>query len=233
MNFYNQDKHFSADRAELSPFSIHNILDLNSKKLIRPAISLLVILCSLMALPSQEITLRVQADSYTDSAYPFATHGTAPIISINNTRSGYIRFNLDDLPDNLQITHAYLRVWINNKSIIQPGLVDVYAATSDWQEESISQANMPILSNNWISSFNIEPANKNNFVSVEITSIVQNWQQNHTTNFGLVLVSNPHYQVSVNFDSKESPSINNPIEIEVAFDGDRVPGNPFATLQQL
>ena len=65
------------------------------------------------AMPSTTwaLTLPVLDDTYTDTGAPSTPQGNNANIKVNTNREGFVRFDLNALPSDAVITHAYLRMW--------------------------------------------------------------------------------------------------------------------------
>lgn len=182
-------------------------------------------------LAAQALTLPVQDDAYTDASSPTKAQSSSANIKVGANKKGFARFDLDALPRDAVITQAYLRLWVNSVANAQPGVIEVFQATGDWKESTLTHAGMPMVNPIRTGAVAVYPESKGHYVSVEITQLVKDWQYgNGIENFGLALISTPQWPVEVAFDSKESTGTSHPMEIEVAFEGPKGPkGDPGAT----
>jgi hypothetical protein len=147
------------------------------------------------------------------------------VVSVSATDTAFFRFNIDDLPSNVIIAHAYLRVWVENTSTVPtaPATVQISSVATNWSEATLTFNNIPTI-NNSVGSFNIAPSDKNKFITTDITSIVKIWQSNPQINHGLAL----HTSIGekYNFDGKENTVTSHQMEIEIEYDGIPGPAGP-------
>jgi hypothetical protein len=109
------------------------------------------------------------------------------------------------------INKAMLRVWVNTVTV--PGTVEVQPALEPWTEATLSHATAPSLGST-AATLSIAAPDLKNWVSVDVTNLVQDWLSGALENNGLALVGvNP---VLVGFDCKESTITSHPMELEVA-----------------
>ncbi|MBS1212542.1 MAG: hypothetical protein H6R26_1159, partial [Proteobacteria bacterium] len=216
------------NNAALNAESRHPILfrspELAPEALAKSALLASLICCGLAAPSVNALTLPVQDDTYADASLPSKVQGGSANIKVSRNKRGFVRFDLDALPRDAVITHAYLRMWVNAVSNTKPGVLEIFQVTGDWKEPSLTQASTPMVNPIRAGAVVIYPENKGHYVSAEITQLVQDWQAgNGIENFGLSLVPTSQSSVDVAFDSKESTGTSHPMEIEVSFEGPQGP----------
>ena len=183
------------------------------------------LLCCGLAAPSvQALTLPVLDDTYTDTGASNTPQGGSAHIKVSASREGFVRFDLDALPRDAVITHAYLRMWVNAVNKSTPGVLEIFQVTGDWKEPTLTQANIPLVGQPRTAAVVIYPESKGRYVTADITALVQDWQSgNGVENYGLALISTAKWPVNAFFDSKENTGTSHPMEIEVSFEGPQGP----------
>lgn len=161
-------------------------------------------------------TLRVVADTQTSQAARTANYGRAFSVSANNLTlkhtSGLVRFDLSPLPPGAAVELATLRLWVNRVS--NPGILDVHLADAMWNEATVTGLSAPPVGAQ-VGSLTVEVPQKNNWLTLDVTSVVQEWIAGTLANNGLALVGDPADPLSVGFDSKENRLTSHPMELEV------------------
>ncbi|MGA8742030.1 MAG: DNRLRE domain-containing protein [Terracidiphilus sp.] len=152
----------------------------------------------------------VAGDSYVNSAYPTTNYGALTNLYVGGGGTAFIQFDLSSLPSGTtssQISKATLRVFVNR--VNTSGAVTVQSVTGSWSESGITYATMPTLGST-VSSFT--PAAADQFIAVDVTSLVQGWVTSPSTNFGLALSSATGNLV---LDSKESQQTSHSAELDI------------------
>jgi Lamin Tail Domain/Collagen triple helix repeat (20 copies) len=125
---------------------------------------------------------------------------------------GLVKFDLSPLSPDERINRATLRLWLNN--VQKPGTLHLHEILADWDEHTIRGDQMPPTSPAF-NNLTIKQSDKHQFITIDISTIVQGWIDNPATNFGLALVSDHSNPLSVELDSKENHHTSHPMEIEV------------------
>jgi hypothetical protein len=127
--------------------------------------------------------------------------GSSVNITVGSSASqGLVQFDLSQLPPGVtgsQVQKATLTLFANHTG--SPGSINVSAANGAWTEGSVNGSNAPAIGAA-VGSVNI--ASGLQFISVDVTAMVQGWVNLPTTNNGFILTANGN--ASVQFDSKES-----------------------------
>ena len=123
-----------------------------------------------------------------------------------------MRFDLSALPPGTAIDRATLRAWVNFVS--REGTVDVLAVLDPWGEATTTTATAPTMAATPSGTFAVTKASLRNYVSADVTELVQDWLQGTLPNNGLALVGGAD-DVFVRFDSKENTAASNAMELEV------------------
>jgi hypothetical protein len=172
-----------------------------------------------MVSTTQALTLHVKDDADTHQQYPTGNSGGKKDLHVQNVeaiRDSYARFDLSALPKDAQINLAMLRIWVNE--VEAPGNLTVHEVTGDWNERSLTAATVPAIDNTALTRLAVSKANKNNYVLVDVTQLVKDWQSGLPNN-GLAFKPDPASKLKLEIDSKENDDTSHPMEIEVAFEG--------------
>jgi F5/8 type C domain-containing protein/collagen triple helix repeat protein/carbohydrate binding protein with CBM5/12 domain len=143
-----------------------------------------------------------------------------------------MKFNLSQVPAGSSVTKATLRLFVT--AVTAAGAFDVRVANGPWSESTLTWDNQPGAGPLVVggSCANPIPATAdptqpqcittgqiNGYVIVDITSQVQAWITNPTSNFGIVLVPTSGYSTSVAFDSKESSATSHDPTLDIMVTG--------------
>jgi hypothetical protein len=154
------------------------------------------------------------ADTFALSATPKANYGASPLLAVTNGATTFIQFNLSSLPANPTVSKATLRLYVD--AVTAAGSFDVYEVNTPWTEGSLNftSAPTPGLSATGSKPASISSSNCNQFVVVDITTLVQDWVNGTVANNGIALkLTSPAGGFS--FDSKESPLTSHEPELEI------------------
>ncbi|RXH54830.1 DNRLRE domain-containing protein [Granulicella sibirica] len=139
------------------------------------------------------------ADAHVNSARPTVNYGGLSNISVGSGTTGLIRFDLGTLPAGTvgsQISKATLRLYVNR--VYTAGTMSVAPLTGSWSEAAVTYSTVPS-AGDVAGSVDVTAAEQ--FVTVDLTSVVQNWVTNPDTNFGLALTATT---ANALFDAKEN-----------------------------
>jgi hypothetical protein len=177
-----------------------------------------VALLAAMPTPSSALTLPVNKDTLFDSAKPTVNYGGSKVLGVFKNGSAFqqtfAKFDLTALPQDVVITQATLRIFVNQVAV--PGTLTVNPVADDWSENSLTQADPTLLLPLHL-PLAIGTADKRHYVNYDITALVQDWQAKPQSNFGIAITpSATSKRVNIAFDSKECDGSSHPMEIEVA-----------------
>ncbi|MBS1213003.1 MAG: collagen triple helix repeat protein [Proteobacteria bacterium] len=175
---------------------------------------------------SEALTLKASDDTDIDRLNPTRINGAGQQVLIRTAggeRSGFVRFDLADLPLDVPVTRATLRLWVN--SVPTPGSLDIAAPLTEWREGTLNANTIPALGVAQATAA-IPAGARNTYVNVNVTSLVQQWQTGDLPNFGLALLPKPGGAISVAFDSKENTTTSHPMELEITLAGPAGPRGP-------
>ena len=193
----------------------------------RVALSLLLsIICAMAAIAD---TIPVIADTHTRHLSS-AVYGRAAVTTVKSSASGsgvlrraagcdptsqcmgFAGFDFSALPVSATIQKATLRIWVDK--VWDGGTVDVFPVLGPWGENSLNSSNAPPLGSP-VASMTLTSATESRYVTVDVTSLVQEWWEGSLTDYGIALVGDATDSVWVDFVSKEGRSLGQPMEIEV------------------
>ncbi|HEY5908556.1 MAG TPA: DNRLRE domain-containing protein, partial [Vicinamibacteria bacterium] len=185
--------------------------------------------------PAKADTLVVAADAYTTSSAPNIKGGAVVGLPVRATTRGlsvrtFVRFNLAALPTGATISKATLRVWVS--AVTTSGTVEVAPVLTPWLEGTLNHATAPTLGSA-VATLPVATANRKNWVSVDVTALVQEWLDGTLPNNGIALQGVAPFAAVI--DSKENVTSSHPMELEVALtsqgpEGQQgPPGPPGAT----
>lgn len=189
------------------------------------------------------------------TARPAKTNfGTNQTLKLKGGTEVYLKWDLSNLPSfsdiqpteisssGLSIIKATLRLYI--RQVNREGSFDIYLPAADWNEETITNANKPAISDGVECCIDITKADEKTEKVIDVTELVNNWWMNQgfgmydswgLPNFGIVLVPSSEQvsgivlamsatptpgstsSIDILFSSKESPTYTYPARLEVTF----------------
>jgi hypothetical protein len=142
-------------------------------------------------------------------------YGNAAVLNVVHGEAAFLHFAVNAyFPEGTvgqDVAKATLKVFVN--SVTAVGRFKVLAVNEPWTETGITAKNKPAIDTQVIGSKPIGPAADKQWISVDITPLVQNWVDGIRANHGVVLVADK--TISVAFDSKESTTSSHAPEIEI------------------
>src|SRR5579859_4147966 len=165
------------------------------------------------------------ADSMIVSSKPSQNFGANSILAVQNGVTSLVQFNLSGIPANATLQKASLRLYVD--AVETPGSFDVYPVVSAWSESQVNFQNGPAVgaSSTGNKPVSITRASQNQFVLVDITSLVQEWVNGETPNNGLALALTGTTGC-FSFDSKESLFTSHEPELELVLNSSSGPQGP-------
>jgi hypothetical protein len=152
----------------------------------------------------------VASDSYVNSSFGAVNYGSLTNLYVGGGGTAFIQFDLSSLPAGTtpsQISKATIRLFVNR--INTSGVVNVAPVTSAWTESAVTYATIPSIGST-VASFT--PVVANQFVTIDVTSLVQGWLTDPSSNFGLALSSTT---ANVVLDSKENQATGHASELDI------------------
>lgn len=181
----------------------------------------------LLALSS--LTLLAQAppsaDTFVSSSTPRINYGAWPLLAVQQGSNSYMQFNLSTLPANASISKATLRLYVN--AVAHAGSFDVFEIDSAWAENSLIYNNAPPLGSSATGGHatSITGSSFNQFILIDITPLVQQWESGSLPNHGIAL-SLTSSGGGFSFDSKEAIITSHQPELEITLAGGAGPQGP-------
>jgi hypothetical protein len=152
----------------------------------------------------------VVGDAYVNSAHPAINYGGLSNLYVNSNGTALIQFDLSALPAGTtasQIGSATLKLYVNR--VNTSGTVNVAPVTSLWSESAVTYNTLPSLGSA-VASFT--PAVAQQYIVIDITSLVQEWVATPSSNFGVALSTTSG---DVVFDSKENDETGHAAHLDI------------------
>ncbi len=153
----------------------------------------------------------------------------------------YLKFDLSQVPAGSSVTKATLKLFVT--AATTPGAFDIRLANGSWSETNLTWNNQPgggpgslMLGGSCASPIpaTADPTHPlcvsngqvNGYIVIDITSQVQAWINDPSSNYGIVIVPTSGYSTSVAFDSKESTSTSHDPTLNIVLTGAQGPAGP-------
>jgi len=164
-------------------------------------------------------------DTFVSSSFGKTNFGSNISLVVQPGATTFIQFNLSGIPAGATVSKATLRLYAD--AVVKSGTFDVYQVNGSWGENTVTFNTAPGLGTSATGGhpISITSASCNQFLLVDITSLVQGWV-NGGTNNGVALALTSGSQGSFSFDSKESLLTGNGPELEIALGGAVGPQGP-------
>src|SRR5207302_410764 len=150
------------------------------------------------------------ADAHVNSALPDTNSGAISNLNVGDGYSALLQFDLSVIPAGTmagQVSKAVLRLYVNRADAA--GTVALAPVTASWGEYSVTYTNQPATG---AAAMSFQVSGAGQFVTIDVTSLVQGWLTTPSTNNGVELTSN---SAVVQFDSKENDLTAHPAELEI------------------
>ncbi len=127
------------------------------------------------------------ADTFVSSIAPTKNYGSGPPLAVQPGSTSYIQFDLSGVLASANLSKATLRLYVDSYS--QPGKFDVYEIDSPWSEHSLNFSNAPALGASATGGIpvTVSKSSLNQFVLVDITTLVQRWLNGNVPDNGIEL----------------------------------------------
>jgi hypothetical protein len=149
-------------------------------------------------------------DAHVSMTRSTTNFGTLANLYVGNGNSALLQFDLSALPAGLtasQISRASLTVFVNR--VNTGGTVSLSPVTSAWSESAVTYATIPTIGAP-VNGFTTAIAGQ--YVTLDVTSLVQGWVTAPATNFGLALTSTV---ANVLLDSKENDETGHAASLDI------------------
>lgn len=159
------------------------------------------------------------ADASVNSARPSTNLGGLSNLYIGNGSTTFLRFDLGTLPAGTtasQIAHATLTVFINRVNAAGP--VTLSPATGAWTESGVTQETIPTIG---APAGTFTAATAGQFITLDVTAIVQGWVTTPATDFGFALSS---ATANLLLDSKENDETGHAASLDITITSEGATG---------
>ena len=180
---------------------------------------------ALLPIASVADTIHVAEDAFTKADKPDENKGSDKKVEvvdkIGKERVGFAKFDiLSILPVGVgpgDIVKATLRMYMEKVDKKKFGTIEVQRVDDeDWDEHSIT-ANFPLLSHTVVvGSVDVTAADKDHFVTIDITNLFKDWVDGSFPNYGIALVATGGAKVKIG--AKEADQ-DHEMQIEVVLGG--------------
>lgn len=164
-----------------------------------------------LGVPAWAVQATLVADAHVSSAQPDVNAGGLTNLNVGGGYSTLVQFDLGVLPAGIQpsaITRATLRLYCNRADTA--GAVSVAPVLGAWSEWGVTFNTLPSVGPS-LGSVQVSAAGE--FVTVDVTSLVQAWVAGSQANDGVELTSGDGV---LQFDSKENDQTSHAPELEIA-----------------
>jgi trimeric autotransporter adhesin len=181
-----------------------------------PLLSLCFFVCLFSALAYSQAT-PPSGDTMSYSGSPTENYGSYTSLFVQTgsvISNSYIQFNLATVPTGSTVTKATLRLFVN--TVTTAGSFDVYQLNNSWTESTLTYDNAPPLGQSATGGnpTAFTSSSLNQFILINITSLVQQWVNGSLTNNGLALAITTS-SGALAFDSKEATLTSHQPELEI------------------
>ncbi len=133
--------------------------------------------------------VKLTNDSYTSTTKPTFNYGAAAAVNVSSVDKGFLRFDLADLPAGVissEVEKATLKIYLS--AVSAAGSFQVCQVTGTWTESTITQNTIPGINCALPSASGaVVTTDKQDYITIDVTSIVQYWLDNPSLNFGLAI----------------------------------------------
>jgi hypothetical protein len=158
-------------------------------------------------------------DASVSTARPSTNFGTLSNLYVGNGNSAYLQFDLGSLPagtTSSQIARATLTVFVNR--VNAAGSVSLAPVTSGWSESAVTSSSAPTVG---ATSGIFMAAAAGQYVTLDVTALVQGWVTTPATNFGFALTSDT---ANLLLDSKENDETGHAATLDVTITSEGATG---------
>jgi hypothetical protein len=167
------------------------------------------------------------ADTFVSSSTPKINYGPSFALIVGQGSTTYVQFNLAGTPTGASISKATLRLYVD--AVAKSGTFDVYQLNNGWSENTLTYNTPPPalgVSATGGHPVSISSSSWNQFLLIDITSLVQGWIGGTIANHGVALALTSGSTGSFSFDSKESLLTGNGPELDIILSNGAGPQGP-------
>src|SRR5579884_1512120 len=128
------------------------------------------------------------ADTFVSSATPKTNYGPSITLVVGQGSTAYVQFNLSGVPTGATVSKAMLRLYVD--AVVTNGAFDVYRLNNAWSENTLTYNTPPPALGTSATGghpISITSASFNQFLLIDITSLVQGWVNGTIANNGVAL----------------------------------------------
>jgi hypothetical protein len=178
------------------------------RQFVRRLLVLSVASISCSAAHATEVALT--GDTQVTPARATTNFGTLANLYVGNGNTALLQFDLSTLPSGLtagQVSRATLTIFVNR--VNAGGSVSLSPVTSAWSEAAVTYATIPAIGP---SAGSFTAALAGQYVTLDVTSLVQGWVTAPSTNFGFALTS---AVANLLLDSKENDETGHAAKLDI------------------
>ena len=168
--------------------------------------------------PSHALTIPASEDSSSSVSRLTTAGNNSGVLLVDATHKAYVYFDLSEVPTTSVVRWAKLRLFLPAVRVKGSG-VKLHAVTGEWNEAL--QSAEPAISATPLATITPDKLATKRFVTVDVTSTVQDWINLKTPNEGFAFVTIPNASPSlvtaINFASKEGIMGGLPAELDIEF----------------
>lgn len=183
---------------------------------------------------SRALTIPASEDSSSFVSRLNTAGNKSGFLSVDASRKAYVYFDLSEIPATAVVRWAKLRLFLPLVRVKGSG-VNVHTVTGEWNEAL--QSAEPAISSTPVGTIGAEKFAIKRFVTVDVTSTVQDWINLKTPNEGFAFVSIPNSTPAlvsaISFASKEGIMGGLPAELDIEFKPETEASAPLNDLSQL
>ncbi len=132
-------------------------------------------------------------DTFIASAYPTTVFGSYPYLYMGvymfpgDDYRTLLKFDLSAIPPGSNIVEAALNLYIFRKDVPGPENINIALNQSNFNQNTVTFLNAPGVTPTGISA-TVTDADLNNFISIDITQLAQQWYTDPATNYGITII---------------------------------------------
>ncbi len=160
--------------------------------------------------PAMAADTPVVADASVNTARPNLNFGSLSNLYVGNGNTAYLQFDLSSLPTGItanQVSRATITLFVNR--VVTAGSVALAPVSGAWTEYGITAGTAPGAGS---AALTFPVSNAGQYVTLDVTSLVQGWITSPSSNFGVALSS---AGANILLDSKENDQTGHAAHIDV------------------
>lgn len=132
-------------------------------------------------------------DTFIASAYPTTVFGSYPYLYMGvymfpgDDYRTLLKFDLSVIPPGSNIVEAVLNLYIFRKDVSGPEIISIALNQSNFSQNTVTYLTAPGVTPTGITA-TVTDTDLNNFISIDITQLVQQWYADPATNYGITII---------------------------------------------